>query len=134
NLSIQTKTLQNEADSIPEMKEKKEYSDLSFQRPDNYDLLYKEGLLNKITSNRWSKGYIDTPFLEHREFILEKELWDSKEKTYGKITLNSGIVYKAFTWQIAAENGKDRTQTYIWNDQSYMTEKTVTQAFSYKPA
>ncbi|MDM9984188.1 hypothetical protein, partial [Bartonella henselae] len=90
--------------------------------------------MNKITSNRWSKGYIDTPFLEHREFILEKELWDSKEKTYGKITLNSGIVYKAFTWQIAAENGKDRTQTYIWNDQSYMTEKTVTQAFSYKPA
>ncbi|WP_244426902.1 hemagglutinin repeat-containing protein [Bartonella senegalensis] len=89
--------------------------------------------MNKITSDRWSKGYIDTPFLEHREFVLEKEFWDSKERTYGKVTLNNGMVYKAFTWKIAAENDKDRTQKYIWNDRSYMTNKTVIQKFLHKP-
>ncbi|WP_406604378.1 hemagglutinin repeat-containing protein [Bartonella gliris] len=134
NLIIQTKTLKNEADSTPVVIDKKIKSYLfTFDKPDNYDSLNKEGLFNKKTFDRWSKEYIDNPFLEHREFILEEELWDRKEKTYGQLTLNDRTVYKAFTWQIAAAHGKDLMQTYVWNDWSYMTEKQVTQAFSHKP-
>ncbi|WP_409361865.1 hemagglutinin repeat-containing protein [Bartonella heixiaziensis] len=134
NLTIKTNSLKNEADSTPVVNTKKIESNLfAFEKPDNYSSLNEEGLFNKKTLDLWSKGDINDPFLEHREFILEEALWGKKERTYGKLTLNGGTVYKAFTWKIAAADGKNRMQTYVWNDWSYMTEKTVTQRFSHKP-
>ncbi|WP_455466712.1 two-partner secretion domain-containing protein [Bartonella sp. B39] len=134
NLTIQTNSLKNEADSTPVVNIKKIESNLfAFEKPDNYSSLNEEGLFNKKTLDLWSKGDINDLFLEHREFILEEAMWGKKERTYGKLTLNGGTVYKAFTWKIASEHGKNRMQTYVWNDRSYMTEKTVTQSFSHKP-
>ncbi|EJF86039.1 hemagglutinin repeat-containing protein, partial [Candidatus Bartonella washoeensis] len=133
-LAIQTKSLKNQADSTPIVINKKiESNILAFQQPENYDTLNADGLLNIKIFDRWSKGHIDDSVFEHREFILEEALWDRKERSYGKLNLNGGIVYKAFTWKIAAAHGKDHMQKYIWNDWSYMTEKTVTQSFSHKP-
>ncbi|CDO46871.1 filamentous hemagglutinin [Bartonella henselae] len=137
NLNIQTKTLQNEADSIPEMKEKKEYSDLSFQRPEGADQL-SDGMLYQDGPNLWGKGHEHQshtgPFKGHVKIFLDTPLWNSKEGTYGTATLKDGSVYKAFTWEFEPVYDQKSVKRYRWDNWSHMTEETVTQTFSHKPA
>ncbi|WP_455479878.1 two-partner secretion domain-containing protein [Bartonella sp. B23] len=134
NLTIKTKSLKNEADSTPVVNTKKiESKHFAFEKPDNYSSLNEVELFNKKTLDLLSKGDINGPLPEHREFILEEAILGKKERTYGKLIWNGRTLYKAFTWKIAAAHGKNRMQTYVWNDSSYMTEKTVTQRFSHKP-
>ncbi|WP_375655589.1 hypothetical protein, partial [Bartonella sp. AA83SXKL] len=60
-------------------------------------------------------------------------LWNSKEGTYGTVTLKDGSVYKAFTWEFEPVYDQKSVKRYRWDNWSHMTEKTVTQTFSHKP-
>lgn len=152
NLNIQTKTLQNEADSTPEIEEKKEYRDISFQRPEGADRL-SDGMLYQEDPNLWGKGHEHQDdnglWKGHVELYLDIPLWNSKEGTYGTITLKDGTVYKAFTWKHKPIGKELSVHHYQWNGSrwagggifgwtndnwSHMSEKTVTQSFSHKPA
>ncbi|WP_254473161.1 hemagglutinin repeat-containing protein [Bartonella sp. B1098] len=140
NLLIQTKTLKNEADSKPEKEDKEEYRIISFQRPEELRWS-RDGLLYHNTKyNLWGKGHIEEPesFLgvniEHTLFSLDEVLFGNKEGSYGKATLQDGTVYKAFTWVKGWAHARDHMQTYKWNGSSHMSEETVTQGFSHKPA
>ncbi|WP_144754693.1 hemagglutinin repeat-containing protein [Bartonella saheliensis] len=133
NLLIQTKTLKNEADSAPEIEEKKEYRIISFQKPDNYNLLDGRPLYYDMRLNQWGKGkHSKWPLVGKKNFIFEQQLWASQEGTYGTATLQDGTVYKAFTWEY--NDTRKTIKEYNWNDQSHMSEETVTQSFSHKPA
>ncbi|WP_039758251.1 hemagglutinin repeat-containing protein [Bartonella queenslandensis] len=133
NLNIQTKTLQNEADSKPEMEEKKEYSDISFQKPDKYNFLDGRDLYHDTRLDHWGKGKLSKwPALsDKKNYIFEQKIWASKEGTYGTATLKDGTVYKAFTWEY--NDTRKTIEQYQWNYFSHMTEETVTQVFSHKP-
>ncbi|WP_375618835.1 hemagglutinin repeat-containing protein, partial [Bartonella sp. AC134YNZD] len=153
NLNIQTNTLKNEADSTPVITEKTEYSDISFQKPEDFHGSGDGLLYHNTQQDLWGKGHIEEPDsilgvnIEHTLFSLDEVLFDNKEGSYGKATLKDGTVYKAFTWVKGRAHGRDHMQTYKWNgsrrkagwfgsineDWSHMTEKTVTQAFSHKP-
>ncbi|QEE08870.1 filamentous hemagglutinin N-terminal domain-containing protein [Bartonella kosoyi] len=149
NLLIQTKTLQNEADSTPVITEKKEYRDISFQKPEGSDQL-SDGMLYQEDPNLWGKGHEhqDDKLIGkgHVELYLDIPLWNSKEETYGTATLKNGTVYKAFTWEHKSIKKEFSVHHYKWNGDSWggwflpnknwshMTEETVTQTFSHKPA
>ncbi|WP_208436640.1 hemagglutinin repeat-containing protein, partial [Bartonella tribocorum] len=147
NLLIQTKTLQNEADSTPVITEKKEYSDISFEKPDKYNFLDGRDLYHDTRSNSWGKGKLSKwPALKDKKnFIFEQQVWASKEEIYGTAISSDGTVYKAFTWEY--NDNRKGIEQYSWNGSrqkggwlgsinenwSHMTEKTVTQGFSHKP-
>uniref|UniRef100_UPI0035D02467 hemagglutinin repeat-containing protein n=1 Tax=Bartonella sp. PS17NMGDW TaxID=3243573 RepID=UPI0035D02467 len=138
NLNIQTNTLKNEADSTPVITEKTEYSDISFQKPKGSDQL-SDGMLYQDGPNLWGKGHAkeeQSPphpgnIIYKEIFVFDKELWANKGGTYGKATLEDGSFYRAFTWKY--DKTKSNIRRYQWNNQSHMTEKTVTQGFSHKP-
>uniref|UniRef100_UPI0035CFC700 hemagglutinin repeat-containing protein n=1 Tax=Bartonella sp. AA9NXGY TaxID=3243443 RepID=UPI0035CFC700 len=137
NLNIQTNTLKNEADSTPVITEKTEYSDISFQRPKGSDQL-SDGMLYQDGPNLWGKGHFEDrtiviahQYIPREVFVFDKNLWANKEETYGKATLEDGAFYRAFTWKY--DKTKSNIRRYQWNNQSHMTEETVTQGFSHKP-
>ncbi|WP_273783986.1 hemagglutinin repeat-containing protein, partial [Bartonella sp. AU15XJBT] len=137
NLNIQTKNLQNEADSTPKIEEKKEYNDISFQRPEGADQL-SDGMLYQDGPNLWGKGHEHQshkgPFKGHVKIFLDVPFWSSQEGTYGTATLKDGSVYKAFTWEFKPVYDQKSVKRYQWNNWSHMTEEIVTQTFSHKPA
>ncbi|SUV46216.1 hemagglutinin repeat-containing protein [Bartonella doshiae] len=146
SLNIQTNTLKNEADSTPVITEKTEEVAIAFEKPEGSEALAhsfypgEDGFLYYDTrDDLWSAIH------ENKEeswgmFEIIK-LWPDKEGTYGKITLEDRTIYKAFTWKTAKihsglsiDGFEFVIQGYQWNDSAYMTEKTVTEAFSHKPS
>uniref|UniRef100_UPI0035CF00ED hemagglutinin repeat-containing protein n=1 Tax=Bartonella sp. AP153HLJHH TaxID=3243470 RepID=UPI0035CF00ED len=144
NLNIQTNSLKNEADSMPVITEKTEEVAIAFEKPKGFNLLNEQNLYHDMKRERWGKGYVTYILIGgedymhtqggylKEEFVFDKKLWANKEGTYGTATLQGGTVYKAFTWKYDKRKGD--IERYQWNNQSYMTEKTVTQSFSHKPA
>ncbi|EJF74419.1 filamentous hemagglutinin family domain-containing protein [Bartonella birtlesii LL-WM9] len=136
NLNIQTNNLKNEADKTPDIREETEYSNISFQRPKGSDRL-SDGMLYQNGPNLWGKGHEHQDdnglWKGHVKIFLDVPLWNSKEGTYGTVTLKDGTVYKAFTWEFKPVYDQKSVKRYQWNNQSHMTEETVTQAFSDKP-
>ncbi|GAA5097927.1 hemagglutinin repeat-containing protein [Bartonella acomydis] len=137
NLNIQTKTLQNEADSKPEIKEKKENATISFQKPKGSDQLRDKRLYHDMSCDSWGRGHHKFISIGHEGFIdagfrFDEKLWTNTQGTYGTATLQNGTVYKAFTWKY--DTKRENIERYQWNSGSYMSEKTVTQWFSHKPA
>ncbi|WP_375707070.1 hemagglutinin repeat-containing protein, partial [Bartonella sp. AA126HLJHH] len=137
NLNIQTNTLKNEADSTPVITEKTEYSDISFEKPKGSDQL-SDGMLYQDGPNLWGKGHFEDrtiviahQYIPREVFVFDKNLWANKEETYGTATLEDGAFYRAFTWKY--DKTKSNIRRYQWNNQSHMTEETVTQGFSHKP-
>ncbi|WP_425283526.1 hemagglutinin repeat-containing protein [Bartonella doshiae] len=146
SLNIQTNSLKNEADSTPVITEKTEEVAIAFEKPEGSEALAhsfypgEDGFLYYDTrDDLWSAIH------ENKEeswgmFEIIK-LWPDKEGTYGKITLEDRTIYKAFTWKTAKihsglsiDGFEFVIQGYQWNDSAYMTEKTVTEAFSHKPS
>ncbi|WP_019221832.1 hemagglutinin repeat-containing protein, partial [Bartonella senegalensis] len=137
-----------QADSAPVITEKTEYRDILFQKPEGADRL-SDGMLYQEDPNLWGKGheYQEDKSVGkgHVELYLDIPLWNSKEGTYGTATLKDGTVYKAFTWKHKSIKKELSVHRYQWNGDkwggwfgnsnwSHMTEETVTQGFSHKPA
>uniref|UniRef100_UPI0035D0B962 hemagglutinin repeat-containing protein n=1 Tax=Bartonella sp. AA81SXKL TaxID=3243438 RepID=UPI0035D0B962 len=135
NLNIQTNTLKNEADSTPVITEKTEYSDISFQKPERFDsienaiLYHTTSIANELGIEIWAVSYEEVECSGNTCDFHFKNSLPNKEATYGKITLEDGIVYKAFTWNEESESSVF-FQGYRWNNLSHMIQKTVTQEFS----
>ncbi|OPB34873.1 filamentous hemagglutinin, partial [Bartonella taylorii] len=135
NLNIQTNSLKNEADSTPVITEKTEEVAIAFEKPEGFDsiknaiLYHTTSIANELGMELWGVSYKEAECSGNTCNLHIKNSLANKEATYGKITLEDGIVYKAFTWK---EENKSWLffQGYRWNNLSHMIQKTVTQEFS----
>ncbi|WP_019223691.1 hemagglutinin repeat-containing protein [Bartonella rattaustraliani] len=151
-LAIQTKTLQNEADSTPVLTESTRDRNISFQKPKGSNQLRDGMLYNDENTGLWGSGHehqSNTVGIKgHVKLYLDYPLWNSQEETYGTAISSNGTVYKAFTWEHKPIGKQLSVHRYEWNGNeewegifgswknknwSHMTEQTVTQGFSHKP-
>jgi filamentous hemagglutinin len=143
NLSIQTQSLLNEADSTPEIGERvEEGSRYTFGTPEHYEELWDNDtpmrgrlFYDPLEAIRWGRGGCSEKHGDPCDVTwLDKGLWQTKEETYGYVTLPDGSIYRAFTWnKVDSNDGKGKIW-YAWNDQAAMSEQIRTQYFVSKLA
>ncbi|MBC8719173.1 hemagglutinin repeat-containing protein [Ochrobactrum sp. Marseille-Q0166] len=142
NLSIQTEYLKNEANGEPTIGERQEDGPrYSFGTPDKYDELFDNDTLMRgrlfydaREAVKWGRGGCRYKNGDPCDVTwLDKGLWNTKEETYGYITLPDGTTYKAFTWnEVGSNDGKGKIW-YDWNDQAAMSAQYQSQYFVSKP-
>ncbi len=142
NLSIQTQYLLNEANGEPVIGEREgDGTRYSFATPDHYDELWDNDTLMKgklfydpAEGVPWGRGACSGKHGDPCDVTwLDKGIWQTKEETYGYVTMPDGTVYKAFTWDKAGSNDGKGKIWYDWNDQAAMSEQSQTQYFISKP-
>ncbi|MDH7793820.1 hemagglutinin repeat-containing protein [Ochrobactrum sp. AN78] len=142
NLSIQTEYLKNEANGEPTIGERQEDGPrYSFGTPDKYDELWDNDtpmrgrlFFEPADSVKWGRGGCRAKDGDPCDVTwLDKGLWNTKEETYGYLTLPDGSIYKAFTWTKAGSNDGKGKIWYDWNDAAAMSAQYQSQYFASKP-
>ncbi|WP_408914422.1 hemagglutinin repeat-containing protein [Brucella pseudogrignonensis] len=142
NLSIQTEYLKNEANGEPTIGERQEDGPrYTFGTPDKYDELWDNDtpmrgrlFYEPADSVKWGRGGCRAKDGDPCDVTwLDKGLWNTKEETYGYLTLPDGTIYKAFTWTKAGSNDGKGKIWYDWNDAAAMSAQYQSQYFASKP-
>ena len=142
NLSIQTEYLKNEANGEPTIGERQEDGlRYTFGTPDKYDELWDNDtpmrgrlFFEPADSVKWGRGGCRAKDGDPCDVTwLDKGLWNTKEETYGYLTLPDGSIYKAFTWTKAGSNDGKGKIWYDWNDAAAMSAQYQSQYFASKP-
>lgn len=142
NLSIQTEYLKNEANGEPTIGERQEDGPrYTFGTPDKYDELWDNDtpmrgrlFFEPADSVKWGRGGCRAKDGDPCDVTwLDKGLWNTKEETYGYLTLPDGSIYKAFTWTKAGSNDGKGKIWYDWNDAAAMSAQYQSQYFASKP-
>ncbi|WP_273726743.1 hemagglutinin repeat-containing protein [Brucella gallinifaecis] len=142
NLSLQTEYLKNDANGEPTIGERQEDGPrYSFGTPDKYDELFDNNtpmrgrlFYEPADSVKWGRGGCREKDGDPCDVTwLDKGLWNTKEETYGYLTLPDGTIYKAFTWnEVGSNDGKGKIW-YDWNDAAAMSAQYQSQYFVSKP-
>jgi filamentous hemagglutinin len=143
NLSILTNYLKNETNGDPVIGEQQENGTrYSFGQPEHAEELWDNDtpmrgrlFYEPADSVKWGRGGCREKHGDDCDVTwLDKGLWNSKEDTYGYLTLPDGSVYKAFTWnEVGSNDGKGKIW-YDWNANAAMAEQFQTQYFVAKPS
>ncbi len=142
NLSIQTEYLKNEANGEPIIGERQEDGPrYTFGTPDKYDELWDNDtpmrgrlFYEPADSVKWGRGGCRAKDGDPCDVTwLDKGLWNTKEETYGYLTLPDGSIYKAFTWTKAGSNDGKGKIWYDWNDAAAISAQYQSQYFASKP-
>ncbi|PRA81766.1 hypothetical protein CQ054_19985, partial [Ochrobactrum sp. MYb29] len=143
NLSILTSHLKNEASGEPVIGERQEQGPRrSFEQPQHAQELWDNDtpmrgrLFYDARENiKWGRGGCSEKRGDPCDVTwLDKGLWNSKEDTYGHITLPDGTVYKAFAWNKAGSNDGKGKIWYDWNSDAALAEQSRTQYFISRPS
>ncbi|PRA73863.1 filamentous hemagglutinin, partial [Ochrobactrum sp. MYb29] len=143
NLSILTSLLKNEASGDPVIGNRQENGKRrSFEQPDqaqellDNDTPMRGRLFYDARENiKWGRGGCSEKHGDPCDVTwLDKGLWNTKEDTYGHITLPDGTVYKAFAWTKAGSNDGKGKIWYDWNSNAAMAEQSQTQYFVSRPS
>ncbi len=90
--------------------EKTEEVTIAFQKPEGFDpienaiLYHTTSVANELRVEMWAVSYEEVECSGNICDFHFKNSLPNKEATYGKITLEDEIVYKAFTWNEESES------------------------------
>ena len=143
DLSVLTSYLKNEANGDPVVGERQENGQrYSFGQPEHAEELWDNDTLMRgrlfydpSEDVKWGRGGCRYKNGDPCDVTwLDKGLWNTKEETYGYVTLPDGTIYKAFTWTKAGSNDGKGKIWFDWNADAAIAEQYQSQYFVSKPS
>lgn len=143
DLSVLTSYLKNEANGDPVVGERQENGQrYSFGQPEHAEELWDNDTLMRgrlfydpSEDVKWGRGGCRYKNGDPCDVTwLDKGLWNTKEETYGYVTLPDGTIYKAFTWTKAGSNDGKGKIWFDWNADAVIAEQYQSQYFVSKPS